>query len=330
MNTVWFLLVAFMLVAYVVLDGFDLGTGALYPFITRTEEHRRIVFRAIGPVWDGNEVWLIAAGGTLFFAFPLLYASSFSGFYLPLNMVLWLLIFRAIGIEFRSHVQAPIWREFYGVMFFLASALLIIFFGAALGNVIRGVALNRDHYFFAPLWTDFRVGASPGILDWYTVLCALVSLAVLCMHGALFLAIKTDGELQARIRAIRAPLSIAVALLSTLALAATIYIRPELLNNYRAYPIAWLIPMAVVAALCAIVYFSRSQRDSAAFFASSAYIVLMLSGAAFAVYPTLLSDTGGTNALTIYNAAAGPESLSMGLFWWIPGMLIAIAYFVMV
>src|SRR5215467_7477073 len=131
MTTVWFILVAFMLIAYVVLDGFDLGAGALFP-LARTDEERNMIVRAIGPVWDGNEVWLIAAGGTLFYAFPLLYASSFSGFYLPLNMVLWLLILRAVGIEFRSHVEAQVWREFFGAMFFVASAMLAVFFGVAL------------------------------------------------------------------------------------------------------------------------------------------------------------------------------------------------------
>ena len=147
METVWFVLVAFMLTAYVVLDGFDLGAGIMHLFVTRTDEERRLVLRAIGPVWDGNEVWLIAGGGTLFFAFPLLYASSFSGFYLPLNMVLWLLILRGVGIEFRMHLDNPVWRDFFDGLFAIGSLLLTVFFGAALGNVIRGVPLRPDHYF---------------------------------------------------------------------------------------------------------------------------------------------------------------------------------------
>src|SRR5438552_1791855 len=142
MPTVWFALVAFMLTAYVVLDGFDLGAGAVHLFIARTDEERRTVLRSIGPVWDGNEVWLIAGGGTLYFAFPALYASSFSGFYLPLNMVLWLLILRAIAIEFRGHIENVVWKPFWDVVFCLASALLAIFLGAALGNVIRGVPFD--------------------------------------------------------------------------------------------------------------------------------------------------------------------------------------------
>src|SRR6476619_6683259 len=155
METLWFMIVAVMVAAYVVLDGFDLGAGVIYLGAARTPVERRRIMRAIGPVWDGNEVWLLAAGGTLYFAFPLLYASSFSGFYLPLMMVLWLLMLRGIAIEMRSRIPSPVWSAFWDGVFFLGSALLAIFYGAALGNVIRGVPLDKDATFFEPLWTDF-------------------------------------------------------------------------------------------------------------------------------------------------------------------------------
>ncbi len=142
MGNIWFCLVALMLTVYVVLDGFDLGAGAVHLFVAKTDAERRQVIRSIGPVWDGNEVWLIAAGGTLYFAFPLLYASSFSGFYLPLMMVLWLFVLRGVSVEFRSHVEGPIWTGFWDAVFCLASLLLAVFFGAALGNVVRGVPLD--------------------------------------------------------------------------------------------------------------------------------------------------------------------------------------------
>src|SRR5215472_7226735 len=172
METLWFMIVAFMVAAYVVLDGFDLGAGVIYLTAARTANERRAILRAIGPVWDGNEVWLLAAGGTLYFAFPLLYASSFSGFYLPLMMVLWLLMLRGLGIELRSHVHDPLWWSFFDFLFFAASSLLAIFFGAAIGNVVRGVPLQADGYFFEALWTNFRVGPDAGMLDWYTILTA--------------------------------------------------------------------------------------------------------------------------------------------------------------
>src|SRR5512146_3513302 len=175
METLWYIIVALMLATYVVLDGFDLGAGIIYLIVGRTPAERKAVLHTIGPVWDGNEVWLLAAGGTLYFAFPLLYASSFSGFYLPLMMVLWLLMLRGIAIEFRSHVESAIWKPFWDAIFCGASALLALFFGAALGNVIRGVPLDASGYFFEPLWTDFRLGKETGILDWYTVLVGLTS-----------------------------------------------------------------------------------------------------------------------------------------------------------
>src|SRR5437879_2348707 len=194
MESLWFAIVAFMIAAYVVLDGFDLGAGAIYLTAARTPAERQAIRRAIGPVWDGNEVWLLAAGGTLYFAFPLLYASSFSGFYLPLMMVLWLLMLRGISIELHSHMENSVWRGFFDVVFCVSSISLAIFFGAALGNVVRGVPLRPDGYFFEPLWTDFRVGANAGILDWYTVLTGVIALVTLTAHGALYLAVKTEAD----------------------------------------------------------------------------------------------------------------------------------------
>src|SRR5580693_81841 len=146
MGTIWFCLVAIMITMYVLLDGFDLGAGAIHLWVARTDEERREVLASIGPVWDGNEVWLIAAGGALYFAFPVLYASAFSGFYLPLMMVLWLLMLRGIGVELRSHLNDPLWGSFFDFLFFGSSTLLAIFFGAAIGNVIRGVPLQADGY----------------------------------------------------------------------------------------------------------------------------------------------------------------------------------------
>ena len=172
MQTIWFMLVAVMIAIYVVLDGFDLGAGIVHLLVARSDGERRQVLRSIGPVWDGNEVWLLAGGGTLYFAFPALYASSFSGFYLPLMMVLWLLILRGISIEFRNHIDSLVWKPFWDVVFGGASALLAIFFGAALGNVVRGVPLDSANEFFLPLWTNFGTRtrtweSSIGIRCWW-------------------------------------------------------------------------------------------------------------------------------------------------------------------
>jgi cytochrome bd ubiquinol oxidase subunit II len=332
MATVWFVLVALMLVGYVLLDGFDLGAGALHLFAARNDEERRLVLRSVGPVWDGNEVWLLAAGGTLFYAFPLLYASSFSGFYLPLMIVLWLLLLRGIGIEFRSHLETPVWRDFFDGVFCLSSGLLAVFFGAALGNVIRGVPLGEELYFFVPLWTDFRpAGSRPGVLDWYTVLSAVVALAALMLHGALYVAMKTEGPVNSRMRRAVSVLLPAVTLLTLMSLAASLRVRPAILRNFAVWPAGWVIPAVVAFSLAGIYYFDRFRQERNAFLCSCAYLAAMLAGAAFALYPTLLpATTGEANDLTIFNAAAGQRSLTIGLGWWSAGMVVAIGYFVFV
>jgi cytochrome d ubiquinol oxidase subunit II len=327
METLWFVIVALMLAAYVLLDGFDIGAGIVHLFIARTDGERRVVLRSIGPVWDGNEVWLLAAGGTLYFAFPVLYASAFSGFYLPLMIVLWLLMLRAIGIEFRSHIHSPVWSAFYDAVFSGASILLAIFYGAALGNVLRGVPLGADGYFFLPLWTDFVPGMQPGILDWYTVIAGLVALFALLVHGSLYIAVKSGNDLNRRARtAVRYTWPVLVGLTAA-SLFATVWVHPQLLDNFKKYPVAGIIPLLVLLSLSAIAYYHRRGEEKRAFLASSTYLAVMLVGAVFAVYPQVLPAVDPRYSLTISNASAAPYGLKIGLVWWSFGMLLAIAYF---
>src|SRR5487761_964750 len=261
MGFVWFWLVAVMIVGYVVLDGFDLGVGVLHLFLVRNEAERQATLRSIGPVWVGNEVWLLAGGGTLYFAFPLLYASAFSGFYLPLMIVLWLLILRGIGVELRMHVNLNVWQDFFDGIFALSSALLAIFFGAALANVIRGVPLGPDNYFFLPLWTNWRTGVYPGILDWYTVLGGALALVALSVHGAFYFAVKTEGDVQQRARRFAKLLWPVLILLTLLSLASTIYVRPSSLVNYMHRPVTFAIPLAVFVTLGLMRNFSVRGQD---------------------------------------------------------------------
>jgi len=328
---IWFWLVAAMITAYVVLDGFDLGAGMLHLVIAKTDAERRSVIRTVGPVWDGNEVWLLAGGGTLFFAFPLLYASGFSGFYLPLMIVLWLLILRGIGIDLRMHLNSPVWSGFFDGCFAISSFLLTIFYGAALGNVIRGVPLRKDGYFFLPLWTNWRVGPEPGVLDWYTVIAGLVALVALALHGAHYVALKTSGDLNTRSRRVASVVWPALVLLTIASLWATLSIRPELLTNYRHFPVLYIVPVAVAMSLGAMFWCRRKGNDKGSFLSSSAYLISMLVGAAAAVYPNLLvSTTDPSLNITIHNAAAGSHALSMGLAVWLSGMTLAVGYFVFV
>lgn len=331
METLWFVLVAFMLASYVVLDGFDLGAGVIHLFAARTPEERQLIHKAIGPVWDGNEVWLVAAGGTLYFAFPLLYASSFSGFYLPLMMVLWLLMLRAFGIEIRSHIESPLWRSFFDTIFSVSSLLLAIFFGAAFGNVIRGVPLNSEGYFFEPLFTDFMSMTAPGILDWYTVLTGVIALVTLTAHGSTYIAVKTTGDLNARARKIAGYCAWVLIALTIVSVFATLSVRPEMLNNYKAHVWGYVFPLLVIVGLGGLIVNPMKGKDLASFISSTLYLVGMLGGAAFALYPRVLpSSTDSSLNLTIYNTAAGHYGLSVGLVWWAIGTLIALGYFTFV
>jgi cytochrome d ubiquinol oxidase subunit II len=330
MASLWFCIVAVMVAAYVVLDGFDLGAGAIYLIAAKTNEERRRVLRAIGPVWDGNEVWLLAAGGTLYFAFPQLYASSFSGFYLPLTIVLWLLILRAIGIEFRAHIVNSVWQDFFDVVFSLSSILLAVFFGAALGNVIRGVPLDASGYFFEPLWTTFKLGPQTGILDWYTVLTGIVALVTLTAHGSYYIALKTDSDLGRRAQGIALLCWPAQFFLTFSTLVATYFIRPEIMANYSEHKIGYLVPIIVVASLAVMIWANPKGKEKIAFLASSTYIVGMLVGAAFALYPVVLPARNHQYDLTIYNSAAAHYGLTVGLVWWSLGAVLAVGYFVFV
>src|SRR5689334_13730670 len=261
METLWFCIVAFMLAMYVILDGFDLGAGVLHLLLGRNDGDRRLILRTIAPVWDGNEVWLLAAGGTLYFAFPPLYASSFSGFYLPLMMVLWLLMLRGAGIEFRHQVHHPMWASFWDAVFSGASLLLAIFFGAALGNVVRGVPLNAEGYFFEPLWTTFTIVPQAGILDWFTVIMGLVALCTLASHGARYIAMKTTGAMRDRARSAGMVSWWGIVATSAAAFASTLAIRPQTWDNYSAHPWGYAFPLLGLAGLVMMPLSARRGND---------------------------------------------------------------------
>src|SRR5437660_11185362 len=305
MASLWFWIVAAMITTYVVLDGFDLGAGAICPIAAKRRDERGRVLRAIGSVWDGNEVWLIAAGGTLYCAFPRLYALSFSGFYLPLTIVLWLLILRGIGIEFRAHIENRVWQDFFDVIFSISSILLAVFFGAALGNVMRGVPLDATGYFFEPLWTNLKLGPQTGILDWYTVLIGVLALVTLTAHGSYYVALKTDEDLGRRARGFALLCWPVQFFLTCISLVATYFIRPEIMENYGKHKIGMLIPLAVAASLAILLWANPKGKEKLAFVASSLYIAAMLVGAAFALYPVVLPARDHQYDLTIYNSAAG-------------------------
>lgn len=327
METIWFCLVALMIAMYVLLDGFDLGAGAIHLLVAETDEERRQILASIGPVWDGNEVWLLAAGGTLYFAFPALYASSFSGFYLPLMIVLWLLILRGTSIEFRNHIKSEVWHPFWDFAFCASSLLLAVFYGAALGNVVRGVPLDDSGYFFEPLWTNFRLGEHPGVLDWYTILTGVLALSALAMHGSLWVRMKTSGAVSERSGRLAAKSWWAVIALTGVVTAITFRVQPQVKANFVTWPWGVIFPLLAVAGLAGIIFELKQKDERKAFFASCAYLAGMLTSVVFGVYPMVLPARNASYSLTVTSAKAGNYGLKVGLIWWIIGMILAAVYF---
>lgn len=323
----WFWLLGMMLGTYVVLGGTDLGVGILQLYVARNRDERRAVIETIRPLWKPNEVWLVAAGGTLFLAFPTLLAVSFSGFYLPLMLVLWLLLARGLGIELRYHVEDPMWQQLWDVTLSIASLLLALCYGAALGNIVRGVPLGADGTFFAALWTNFRVDDHPGILDWYTLLVGALAVLALTHHGALWLMSRATGPV--RDRASNAATGLLPVLLITfIAVAlASFSTRPGVLDSLRVRPIGLALPLLAVAAFIATRGFTRRARPDRAFLASCVALYASFLTAALATFPNVLPARDPANSLTIANAAAPANSLATALWWWLPGVTIVIGCF---
>jgi len=327
MGTLWFWLVALMITAYVLLDGFDLGAGAVHLLVARTDQERKQVIASIGSVWNGNEVWLIATGGTLYFAFPALYASGFSGFYLPLMMVLWLLILRGISIEFRDHIRSAVWDPFWDFLFCASSLLLCVFFGAALGNVVRGVPLDASGYFFEPLWTNFQLGERTGILDWYTILVGLLALAALIVHGALWVVLKTTGPVRDRsLRIARLNWWLVVALTVAVTVA-SFRVQPAIAQHFRSAPWGYLFPLIAIAGLVGVRWATARADEWTSFLAAGCYLTGMLLSVVFGIFPMVLPARNAEYSLTVENTKAASYGLKVGLIWWTLGVILVIGYF---
>jgi cytochrome d ubiquinol oxidase subunit II len=318
-HELWFAVLAFMLAGYAVLDGFDLGVGALHLFIGRTAAERGRAIDSIGPVWNGNEVWLLAAGGSMVVAFPSLYAASFSGFYLALMLVLWLLLLRGISIEFRHQVSSPLWHEIWDVVFFVASLLLAVLFGVALGNVLRGVPLDADGQF---------QGSFALMLNPFAVLGGVLSLVTLSLHGATWLALKTDGTLQPRARRLIGPLWWATLALLGAMVAASFVVRPDFTANFTRWPILGIFPLLGIGGAIFLRRAWAQHDNRGAFLGSATLIVGILSSVAAGLFPRLLpSLPGGPHpGLDIYNAAAPVNSMRTALAIYAFGMVLVIVY----
>jgi cytochrome bd ubiquinol oxidase subunit II len=319
MATVWFIFLALMITVYVVLDGFDLGVGALHRIVARTDAEREEAVSIIGPIWNGNEVWLIAGGGVLFLAFPKAYAAAFSGLYLGLILALWLLVGRGLGLELRHQIDNPLWRTACDTVFWLSSATLAAVFGVALGNVVRGVPLGPNGYFHLPLFE---------ILNWYAVLVGLFGLVVLSAHGARFLAAQGGGDPARRARGWARRLWWGELVLVVGLAWPTYHVRHAMLTAFADHPWRIVFPALALGALLAMFELQRRGAWRRAFVASSLFIVGLMTTVAAGLYPYVLPSRAGDRfGLTVDNAATGTHALTIATFWWPVGIVLALVYF---
>ncbi len=303
-NTWWFLVVGAAFSGYAILDGFDLGAGALHLFI-KGDENRRIAFNAIGPVWDGNEVWLVIGGGTLFAGFPEVYATLFSAFYTPFMLFLVALIFRAVAIEFRSKEPMTWWRATWDVAYSFSSILLALLLGVLLGNILQGIPLNSDYNFIGN-WLSF--------LNPYSILVAFTTLALFMMHGAIYLTLKTDGKLFKNITTFVRNSVISFVIIFIILSFFTLLYHPHLTEVFKEHPTLFLIPLVIILCIANITRLIAHRKFLIAFIFSGITISMLLILSAINLFPNIIVSTvNPENTLNIYNSASSQKSLGIML-----------------
>jgi len=317
LNTVWFVLIGVLLTGYAILDGFDLGVGVLHIF-ARDEQERRTQMNAIGPVWDGNEVWLLTGGGAMFAAFPVVYATVFSGFYLAFMLLLLALILRAVSFEFRGKIDCPIWRGIWDWCFRIGSLLPAILFGVAIGNVLRGLPIDAD----GAANVRFLALLSP-----YAILVGMLTLCMFVMHGALYLAVKTEGGLQQRMSQCAVRAWIGFVVLYVFATLGTTFVARYLFERALGNPLWWALLLLLLAGIVAIPVLTKAGKFLRAFLASSVTIASMVGLMGISLYPRMApSSIDLANSLTIYNASSTPRTLMVMLIVALVGVPLVLAY----
>ncbi|MBF0489840.1 MAG: cytochrome d ubiquinol oxidase subunit II [Candidatus Omnitrophica bacterium] len=317
LHLIWFILVGVLLAGYAILDGFDLGVGALHLF-AKGDQERRLMINSIGPVWDGNEVWLVTGGGALFAAFPDVYATLASGFYLAVFLLIFALIFRAVAIEFRSKQASAVWRQSWDVAFSVASILSAFLFGVVIGNLIWGIPLGADKEF---------QGTFFGLLHPYALLTGVMVLSVCMMHGAIYVVMKTQGELHDKARGWVKNCIIFFMIMYVLLTMVTMLYVPKMVEHLKAYPILFLIPVVKLLVIANIPREIYHKRDFLAFLSSSVAIVLFMFLFGAGIFPNMvLSNPLPENSLTIYNASSSIKTLQTMFTIALIGMPVVLAY----
>lgn len=340
MEIFWYIIISIVLAVFFILDGYDFGTGIIHLFFAKKEKDKEVIAKSAGLFWDSNEVWLVAAGGMLFMAFPTFYASVFSGFYLPLIIVLWLIIFRAIGLEFRSQFKFQMWKDIWDISFGVSSLLLALFFGIALGNIVRGVNLGgvengvsvyEGHYFFLPLWdSSFSpLSETPGVIDWFTIIIGLIAVVTLAIHGANWVILKTNSSINSKLKGVIFKLNIALAMLTLFSLFVWQIVNPNSLDNFIDKPYLIVFPIIYLTGLIGLFFIKKIKKDNYAFVLSTLLIVGGITSSLASLFPVILPSINDLNApLTIYNTAASEYGLSVALTWGIIGFILLFVYMI--
>jgi cytochrome d ubiquinol oxidase subunit II len=328
MLELWYSILVFMITTYIVMDGWNFGAGILHLFVARTPAERRQVISAMGPLWSWHEVWLVGFGGTMFVAFPRLMAAGFSGYYLALFLILWCLLLRGVSVEVGGHIDDRMWQTFWDSVFFLASVLLSILFGVALGNVARGVPLDSTGEFHMAFFTNFSVRGYVGLLDWYTISVGVVCHVILMAHGATYLILKTEGPVHDRaVRIARWVWSI-IPFFFVLISVETWVVRPQLLPDLVGHPLAWIGILVFLIGAGALFTGLREGLEKRAFTGSCMIMVGLLEAGAAAIFPVFLFSTlKPEDSLTVYNTASSMTSLELALIWWPISLVMAFTYF---
>ena len=317
LNTVWFIMVGVLFTGYALLDGFDLGVGALH-LLTKSDTDRRLMINSIGPVWDGNEVWLVTGGGALFAAFPEVYATAFSGFYMAMILLLFGLIFRAVAIDFRSKLVSKAWRQFWDISFSVSSIVSALLIGVALGNIAYGIPLDAGKEF---------VGTFFGLLHPYALMVGITTVSLFMMHGAIYAVMKTEGDLQDKLRGWVNPTIIFFIICYIIMTLATLLYLPHMSENLKASPVLFIVPILNALAIANIPREMHKGREGRAFLSSCASMMALMALFGVGMFPNLiLSNPDPVNSLHIYNAASSQKTLKIMLIIATIGMPLVIAY----
>ena len=317
LNTIWFLLVAILIIGYAILDGFDFGVGIIHLF-TKDENDKRININAIGPVWDGNEVWLLTGGGALFAAFPIVYATVFSGFYLALMLLLVALVFRAVSFEFRGKIDSPKWKKAWDLAFGLGSLLPAILFGVAVGNILRGIPIDSNGMFTGTFFT---------LLNPYAILVGVLSLVLFLMHGAIYLSMKTENDQKERMKNLASRTWIAFVILYFVVTIYSIFEASFLFEGVLGNPIFWIVFLLLLGSILYIPVAVKTEKFGRAFLSSAVTITSMIGLMGVSLFPRLVpSSTDLAYSLTIYNASSTERTLMTMLIIALIGMPLVIGY----